>query len=66
MIKGPKISPKMPNKNNPPIIPIRINGVGRLVLFETMIGLRKLSITEDAVPKITIPIAGKVFPVMKK
>ena len=66
MIKGPKISPKIPNKNNPPIIPIRINGGGRLVLFETIIGLKKLSIREEAVPKIIIPTAAKLFPVTNR
>jgi len=43
IINGPRIIPNIPNKKSPPIIPIRIKEDGKLVLFETIIGLIKLS-----------------------
>ena len=51
------MNPKIPKKKNPPIIPKNTKEVGRLVLLETIKGLRILS-TEDAIiPKTETPNA---------
>ena len=59
-IKGPRISPRIPNINNPPIIPIITIAECKFVLFETIIGLKKLSTVLETSPKIKIPIAEVV------
>ena len=65
-IKGPKITPNIPNKNNPPIIPIRIIEEFSSVLFDTIIGLMKLSKDEEIIPNRSTPIAASVFPAITR
>ena len=61
-IRGPRITPNTPNKNNPPIIPIRIIEEFSSVLFDTIIGLMKLSKDEEIRPNRSTPVAARVFP----
>ena len=63
MIKGPKISPSIPKKNNPPTMEVKSIPVFMFVLLETIIGLNMLSTFEEMRPKMIIPHAEKKLPV---
>ena len=64
-INGPRINPKIPNKKNPPIIPIRVNAGCILAFFEIIIGFKKISNEEAIKPKTVIPKAEKKFPAIR-
>ncbi len=46
IINGPKTSPTIPKKRSPPIVPIRLRATGRVDFFDSMYGLKRLSIEE--------------------
>ena len=60
------MNPKIPNKNIPPIIPIRTSAGCIRARFEIIIGLKKLSMVLDITPKIASAIAEKTFPPIRR
>jgi len=61
-ISGPRIIPRIPKKNQPPIIPINANEELRFAFLEMNNGRNILSIVDENNPKIKIPNAALVFP----
>ena len=65
-ISGPKINPITPKIKSPPIIPIKIIPECICVRFDTINGLKKLSIVTDMIPKIESPITDNTPPPIKR
>ena len=63
-INGPMTNPRIPKRNRPPIIEIRTTAECIFVIFETKIGLRKLSIVDESIPKIVTPHPARSLPPM--
>ena len=60
------INPKIPNKRNPPIIPIKIRPECMFVLLEIIIGRIRLSTVEEITPNIITPNAETLLAATKK